>query len=159
MGTADHELACRVNVKDQVVVDQIGRKHAREQVLDHIGLDLLERDLIGVLRRDDDGVDALDGFAVVGVLDRDLALGVGAQVRHRLAAFSDGGQLLDEPVREVQAERHQFVGFARGVAEHHALITCALLLVQPVALVDALRDVGALLVNRRDYAAALGVES
>ena len=59
----------------------------------------------------------------------------------------------------LSGEGHHLLGLRRRVAEHHALVARALLVVQARALVDALRDVGALAVDGGDDAARVGVEA
>ncbi len=155
---ADDEDAGRVDVQDEAVIHQVLGEDGREDVRADVRLDLLARRVGRVLRRDHDRVDARDRAPVLGVLDRDLALGVRPEVGHRVARAAEHGQALEQAVREAQRERHQLVGLAAGVAEHHALVACALLGVDARALVDALGDVGALLVDRREDAAGLRVE-
>ena len=108
-----------------------------------------------MLGGDHDGVDAL-GTALVTVLHRHLALGVGAQVLHLLALAADAAQLLQDDVGQRDGQRHQLVGLAAGVAEHHALVAGALVLLGLTA--DAHVDVLALLVDGAEHAAALGLE-
>ena len=81
-------------------------------------------DVCGVLRGDDDVGDA--HRLVVFVLDRDLALGVGAQPRH-LAGFADVGQFAAETMRKHDRRGHQFRRFIAGVTEHQTLVAGALL--------------------------------
>ena len=162
---ADHERARRVDVQDEAVVHHAFGEDGREDVLADVGLDLGERrvvvlrvDLV-VLGRDHDRVDALGRPAVGFVLDRDLALGVRPEVGHHLARLADLREALHEAVREHQRERHQrLLVLAGGVAEHHALVPGALLDVEALVVVDALRDVGRLLVDRDQHAAGTGVE-
>ena len=85
---------------------------------------------------------AADRLAV-DVAQRDLALGVGQQALDRLVV--DVPQLADavqDGVGVVDRRRHQRVGLAAGVAEHHALVAGALVLV--AGGVHALGDVGRL---------------
>ena len=98
------------------------------------------------------------------VLDRHLRLAVGAEVRQR-AVLADLGEPLGQPVREPDRHRHEVIGLVAGVAEHHPLVARAdLVVVVTVAaaqlerLVDALGDVGRLLVDRGDDAARVAVE-
>ena len=98
------------------------------------------------------------------VAHRHLGLAVGAQVVER-AVLAHLGEPAREPVREHDRQRHQLVGLVDRVAEHHPLIARAdgveLVDVAVLALeggVDALGDVGRLLVQRHDHAARLGVE-
>ena len=67
---------------------------------------------------------------------------------------------------EHDRQRHQLVGLVRGVAEHHPLVARSLTVQRVgvtvlllVRVVDALRDVGRLLVDCDDDAARLGVEA
>ena len=100
--------------------------------------------------RDDHGVDAR-GLAVFVVLDRDLALAVGAQVG-QLAALAHRGKLAAELVGQRDGGGHQLGGLVGGVAEHHALVAGA-------AGVNALGDVAGLLVDGGDDGAGVGVEA
>ena len=69
-------------------------------------------------------------------------------------------------VREPDRHRHEVFGVVARVAEHHALVAGADLVVRVagadlllVRLVDAHRDVGRLLVDRHDHAARLAVDA
>ena len=105
---------------------------------------------VGVLAADDHGVNAR-GLAVFVVLDRDLTLAVGTQIR-QLAVLAHFGQLAAELVGQRDGSRHQFGGLVGGVAEHHALVASA-------TSIHALRDVARLLVDGRDDRAGVGVEA
>ena len=106
----------------------------------------------------------LVGLAV-DVVDGDLGLGVGAQVREdpRLANL---GEALGQTMGEVDGRRHHRVVLVARVTEHHPLVAGALVvdLVDSLAgtglegLVDALRDVGALRVDRGHHATRVAVE-
>ena len=123
-----------------------------------------------MLRRDEHALDLdrpLAAVLVDLVADRHLRLPVGAQVREdvRLAHLR---QPLRDLVREHDRQRHQLRASRRRVAEHHPLVAGAdpveRVVVAGVVLhleggVDALRDVGRLLVERDDHAAGLGVEA
>ncbi len=64
----------------------------------------------------------------VDVAETHLALGVGPE--RRLGSGMAGlGERFEDGVRVVDRRRHQYVGFATGVAEHNALIACALVLI------------------------------
>ena len=136
--------------------------------VDDLGLDVglqqrLDVDLFAVLGADQHGVDA-HGLAVL-VLDRDLGLAVGPQIRHD-ARLADVGQSPGQPVGHGDGHRHELVGVAAGEAEHHALVAGAELVevVVGVALtmlegvVHAARDVGRLLLDGGHHAAGLAVE-
>ena len=137
-GPADDEAAGGIDVVLGVLVEPLGGKHGLDDVLEDVGVQLVVADGLGVLAGDDDGVDA-GGLAVLVVLDRDLALAVGAQIR-QLAGLAHRGELAGELVGQRDGSRHQLGGLVGGVAEHHALVAGA-------AGVDALRDVAGLLVD------------
>jgi hypothetical protein len=120
---------------------------------------------LAVLGGDEDLLD-LDRLAVE-VADGDLGLAVGTQVRDDLRA-THVGQALGELVRHRDRQRHELGRLARGVAEHHALVAGArdvhFIVVggvgaRLVGLVDALGDVGRLLVDRVDDRARIGAEA
>jgi len=77
-GSADDKAAGGIDVVLGVLVEEIGGQHGLDDVLEDVGVQIFIADGIGVLAADDDGVDA-GGLAVLVVLDRDLALAVGAQ--------------------------------------------------------------------------------
>ena len=142
-----------------------------EHVLDQVGLDhRLGVEPVAVLGRDEHPLD-LDGALAPVLVDlvahRDLRLPVRPEVREDV-----GLAHLREPARELVREhdrhRHQLGRLGRRVAEHHPLVAGAdpveRVVVAGVVLhlegvVDALRDVGRLLVEGDDHAAGLGVEA
>ena len=112
-----------------------------------------------VLGRNHDGVHAY-GLVVLVVFDGHLGLGVGAEPLD-LALFAEFLDLFHELVGEADRERHQFRRLVHGVAEHHALVAGTLLVVFLAVGslgVNALGDVGGLLVHRDEHGAALVVE-
>ena len=113
----------------------------------------------GVLGRDQQLFD-LDRLAVL-VADADLGLAIGTQVVER-AGLANRRELLREPVRKRDRQRHQCLRLVGGVAEHHSLIAGAgdveLVLVASVGarligLVHALCDIRRLLVDRVEHRA------
>jgi hypothetical protein len=146
---ACHEPAGRVDVVDDLVgIDERRRHHGLDHVLDDVVADLVLADVVGVLARHDDGLDA-HGPAIL-VAHAHLALAVGAEVRQRAVA-PDVAEPLDEPVAEHDRQRHQRLRLAAGVPEHEPLVAGAF-------LVHAHGDVGRLLVDRGDDAAGVAVE-
>ncbi len=120
---------------------------------------------VAVLGGDQDLLD-LDGLAVQ-VAHRDLGLAVGAQVRHDLG-LAHVGQALGQLVGQRDRQRHELRRLVGGVAEHHPLVAGAgdveFIVVggvgaRLVGLVDALGDVGRLLVDRVDDRARVGAEA
>ena len=84
-----------------------------------------------------------------------------------MPGLADLGQALGQAVRQVDRQRHEHVGLVAGVAEHHPLVAGALLVELVVlaggagadllGVVDALGDVGRLLVERDHHAAGVAV--
>ncbi len=123
-----------------------------------------------MLRRDQQPLDPdrpLHSLLVEVVADRHLRLSVRPQVRQD-ARLADLREPLADLVREHDRQRHQLRRLARRVAEHHPLVACAHLVERVVVAgvvldlvggVDALRDVGRLLVDRDDDAARVRVEA
>ena len=123
--TTDHEPTGRVDEDVVVVVGKLFGNHRADHMLDQIGPDhRVAVDAVVVLRGDEHGLEP-DG-SVALVLEGDLGLGVGSQVRDG-AGLADLGVLLGHAVRKVDRQRHEHVGLVAGVAEHHALVACALL--------------------------------
>ena len=171
---ADHELPGRVAVDEVAVLEpplvvQILRQDRLDHVLDQVGLEQrVAVEPVAVLRRDEHALDLhrpLAAVLVELVADGDLGLAVGPQVREDV-----GLPHLGEPPRQTVGEhdrqRHQLLGLVRRVAEHHPLVARALAVERVavavlllVGVVDSLRDVGRLLVDRDHDAARLGVEA
>ena len=123
-----------------------------------------------MLGRDEHALDLDRPLAPVGVdlvAHRHLRLAVGTQVRQHVGLAHDRKPLGDA-VRQHDRQRHQLARLVRGVAEHHPLVAgadhvervvVARIVLHLVRGVDALRDVGRLLVDRDDHAARLRVEA
>ena len=155
-GPPTHEVARRVHVDLVVVVGELLGDDRADDLIDQVGADhAVAVDAFLVLCADEHALQG-DGHAVL-VFERHLGLAVGAQVRD-LAGLADLGETLGEAVRRPDRDRHQIDRLVAGVAEHHALVAGALRLDAILARlagtdlfadVDALGDVGALLVDRR----------
>ena len=138
-------------------------EHRPHDLADDLVAQQLGRHVRGVLGGDHDRRH-LHGHPVL-VAHRHLRLAVGAQVGHRGAPHRR--QPLAQPVGEDDRERHQLGRLVARVAEHEALVAGALEVVGvgllvPAGLervVDALGDVGRLLVERHRDAAGLAVEA
>ncbi len=162
----EHELTGRVHVDLVVVVGELLGDDRADDLLDEIGTDdRVAVDAVLVLRADQHGLERHRPAVVV--LVGDLGLAVGAQVRD-LTGLADLGEALGEAMRHPDRQRHQVGGLVAGVAEHHALVAGALQVeavlaglarADLLARVDALGDVGALLVDRDDDAAGVAVEA
>ena len=91
-----------------------------------------------MLRGHHDRVDA-DRAVVLVVLDGDLGLAVGTQVRQR-AVLAHRGQALGQSLRDLDRQREQLRGVVAGVAEHQALVARALAVELVAGTTDALLD-------------------
>ena len=160
---ADDEAAGRVNINLGVLVHQLRGNGRLDDKLDHVLADLLKRRLRRVLGGEDDRVDA-DGLAALVVLDRHLRLAVGTEIVDK-ALLAHVGQLLCHLMGKGDRERHELRGLGAGVAEHHALVARAVVELARAAflifkgVVDAHRDIAALLVDVRDNAAGVTVKA
>ena len=126
IGSADDEAAGGVDVELGVLVEELGGNDGLDDVLHDVGAELLVglvAIVLGVLGGDDDGVDA-DRLAVGVVLDGDLALAVGAEVRE-LAVLADFGELAGRACGRARWESASARRLVGGVAEHHALVAGA----------------------------------
>ncbi len=162
---ADHEATGRVDQHLVVVVGELLGNHGSDHVLDQVGPDhRVAVDAVVVLGRDQHRAEL--GRLAVDVVEGHLGLAVGPQVGHG-ARPTDLAQPLGEAVGGVDRQRHEDVGLAAGVAEHHALVARALIVdgvaggagTHLFALVDALGDVDRLLVDRDHDAAGAAVEA
>ncbi len=136
------------------LVEPLRRQHRLDDLFHDGFLEVFQRDVRAVLRRQDDRVDA-DGLVVL-VTERALALRVRAQPR-QLAVLAHFGLLLDQAVREDDRSRHEAVRLDRRVAEHEALVAGALLFRR--LAVDALGDVLRLLAEAVQHGARVAVEA
>mgnify|MGYP003624095068 CR=1 FL=1 len=157
--STDDEETRGLNVVDGLVVEELSGDDLLDDLLLDLLAKLLGRDILAVLGRDDDGVDALgdDGTAVVGVLDGDLGLGVGSQPREG-AVLAGVGHGLVELVGEEKGQGEQLGGLVGGIAEHDALVTGTQLL-EGLLVVQTLGNVGRLLLNGNEDVARLVVEA
>ena len=116
-----------------------------------------------MLGADNNGIDP--GGDAVAVLNGDLGLAVGPEIRNR-ALFPHQGQLLNQFLGEANRQRHEFRRLVTGESDHHSLVAGAGgqhgLLSRTSALFesggDAFADVSGLLLDGDDDAAALGVD-
>ncbi len=143
VGAAGDELAGRVHVEFGFRAHPAVRQRALHDRPEHsLDLGLLEvRDMLG-----GDHDTGRPRRLAVDVAQRHLALGIGQQARDRLVV--DVPQLVDtvqDGVGVVDRRRHQRLGLAAGIAEHHALVAGALVLV--AGGVHTLRDIGRLRVQ------------
>ncbi len=143
---------------DGPIVKKVLRDNLLDNLLQYLLPEVLRRDLLGMLCRNNDRVHAQrDGSTtVLLVLDRDLGLRVGAEPRKQAGA-ARGSQSGIELVGEHDGERHILRCLIGGVAKHDTLITSAVVLER--AVVEALGDIGGLLLDRNQNVARLVVEA
>src|SRR2546423_4382574 len=137
-GPTQHEAPGRVDMDGRALVEHLRRDHLLEHELLQVLPDPLQAGVLRVLRRQNDGIDALR--AAVDVLDRDLGLSIGAQVGQRLV-LTHPGQLAGEVVGELDRHRHQGGRFVAGKADDHSLAA-------GTSGGGALRNVGGMVLDR-----------
>ncbi|OIQ81510.1 hypothetical protein GALL_367270 [mine drainage metagenome] len=153
---ADDEAPGGVDEVLDLAAHEFVRQHGLDDVLDDAFAQIGHLDVGRVLGGQHDGVDG-DRAAVL-VAEGDLALGVRAQPG-QAAVTAQLALALHQAVRVVDGRGHQLGGFVAGVAEHQALVARPLVEVVVVRAVDALGDVGALLVVGDQHGAALVVDA
>ncbi len=151
--SADHEASRRVHIEVLLRAHPAFREHP-ENVRTHDLADLVLVDVGTVLGRDHHA-GRPHGLAI-GVLQRDLALGVGAQLG-RGPFMTRLGERFQDRVRVVDRRRHQLRRLPAGEAEHQALIASALGLVPRG--IDALGDIGGLRVQQVLHLGRLPMEA
>ncbi len=119
-------------------------------MLADVAANILDGRVRAVLRRHDDGVNSLRLVAVV--LDGHLRLAIRPQVLHVLRFLANLREPPGKLVREEYRQRHEHGGLGARIAEHHPLVSCAVL------ADDSHTDVRRLLVDRRDHRARLIIE-
>ena len=134
----------------RVVVQQLRWNDRANDVLFDLLAQLLVGHVLVVLGRDHYSVDARR-LADLGILHCHLALAVRPQVGHQ-PAFADLAQLLAQPVRQRNRQRHQFRRLVGRVTEHHPLVARAV-------AVNSQRDVWRLLVDGRNHRASPRIEA
>ena len=113
-------------------------------------------DVRRMLRGQHDGVDRMR--LAVDITHGDLRLRIRTQPG-QTAVAAQIRLTLDQTVRQVDRQRHQFRRFVARVAEHQALVAGALIEVVVVRAVHALGDVRRLLVVRDEHRAAAVVDA
>ena len=157
--TTDDEAAGGLDVVDSAVVKELSRDDLADNLLLDDGTELLSGDIVAVLGRDNDGVNAegLDGTIVVSVLNGDLGLGIGEQPGDgAVVTGSLHGSV--ELVREEDGQGQELRGLVGGIAEHDTLVTSTELL-KSLLVVQTLGNIGRLLLDGDEDVASLVVEA
>lgn len=144
---------------DGLVVEVLGGDDLLDDLLLNLLAELLSGDILGVLGRDDDGVDALgnNSTVVVAVLNGNLGLGVGSEPGEGAVAAGSGHGSV-ELVGEEEGKGEELRGLVGSIAEHDTLVTGTELL-ESLLVVETLRDIGRLLLNGDEQVAGLVVET
>ena len=144
---------------DGVSIKVLGGDGSLDDLLEDLLTELLSGDVGRVLGRDDNSVDALgdDSATILGVLDGDLGLGVGAQPGQRAIA-AGGGHGSVELVGEDEGEGEELRGLIGGITEHDTLVTSTELL-NSLLVVETLSNVGGLLLNGNEQVQGLVVKA
>lgn len=153
------ESLTRAYVVDGLLIQVSGRDGLLDDLVQDLLAELLGGDVLAVLGRDDDGVDAErnDGTVVVLVLDGDLGLGVGAQPREgAITAGSGHGGV--ELVGKHQGKGEELGGLVGGIAEHDTLVTSTKIL-EAVVKVETLGNIGRLLLDGDEEVKGLVVKA
>jgi hypothetical protein len=145
-------------VIDGPIVKEVLRDNLLDHLFQYLLPELLRRDLLSVLCRNDDRVHAQGNrrAAVFLILDRDLGLRIRAEPRERAIATRSGQRGI-EFMRKHNRERHILGRLVRSIAEHDALIARTVVLER--AVVEPLCDIGGLLLDRDEDVARLVVEA
>ena len=156
-GTTHHEAAGGIDEVLGLARHQSRGQHRLDDFFHHHLAQGLVLHTFAVLGGNDDGVDG-DRLVLFVVANGDLALAVGTEEIHD-ALLAHVRQPLGQLVRQHDGRRHQLGRLVAGVAEHHALIARALLVVGVHAVaIHSLRDVRRLALDRDQHAAGLPVE-
>jgi len=154
-----HGSSVSTYVVDSILIEVLGW----DDLLDDLLLDLLAQflsgDGLGVLGRDDDGVDSErdDSSVVMLVLDGDLGLGIGSQPWD--AAVTTGSAHLSvKLVCQLKGQWEELWGLIGGITEHDTLVTGTELL-KSLVVVKTLSDIGGLLLDGDKDVASLVVEA
>ena len=146
------------------MVDRLVIEHLLgDDLLDDLLLDLLTEllggNVLAVLGRHDDGVNAErnDGTAIVGVLNGDLSLGVGSEPWQR-AVLAGSSHSRVQLVGEEDGKREELGGLVGGISEHDTLVSSTELL-ESLLVVETLSNVGRLLLDSNEDVACLVVEA
>ena len=143
---------------DGPIIKQVLRDNLLDDLFQDFLPEVLRRNLLSVLRGDDDGIYAQrDGRAtVLLVFDRDLGLGIRAKPRQEARAACRGHGRI-ELVGEHDGEWHILWRLIGGIAKHDPLVSRAVIL--EGAMVETLGNVGGLLFNGDEDVAGLVVKA
>lgn len=106
------------------LIQEVSRDDLLDDLLEDLPAEIGCRDLLGVLGRNNDGVDTeRDGrTTLLAVLNRDLGLRIGTQPGKNTRAAGDGHSSV-KLVGEDKRERHVLGSFVGSISKHDTLVT------------------------------------
>jgi len=148
----------RTYVVDGLLIKEVSGDDLLDDLFANLRAEIFSRDFLSMLSRNDNGIDAEGdgGTAVLLVLNGDLSLGVGTEPGEGTRATS-GSHGSIELVGKDNGQGHVLLSLVGGVAEHDTLITSTMIL--EGTMVQALSNIGGLLLDRNQDVASLVVET
>jgi hypothetical protein len=142
----------------------------RNDGMDHLVNNVVANLILGYVRRmlitDQHCINT--HWTPIRILDRHLALAIGAQIRQH-AFLSQSGEAATDAMRQCYWQRHQLRRFSARKPKHHPLVArtdCCDLLIghKPIAAhfertINPLSNIGRLTVNGDHHAAGIGVKT
>ena len=143
---------------DSLLIEVLGRDGLLDDLLEDLLPQFPGSDVLGVLGRNDNSVNALgyNGTAIVLVLNSDLGLGVGSEPREGTVTASSGHRGVKLMCKD-HSEGEELRSLVGGITEHDTLVTSTQLL-KCLLVVQTLGDIGGLLLNGNQNIAGLVVE-
>lgn len=143
---------------DSSVVEEVSGDDFLDNLLQEFLAEVLSGNFLGVLGRDNNGVDTEGdgGTTVLLVLNGDLSLGVRTEPWESTGAAGNGHSGV-ELVGEHDSQRHVLLCLVGGITEHDTLVTSTEVLERTV--VQPLSNIRRLLLNGHKNVASLVVEA
>jgi len=159
LGTTNDKSARGLDVVLGVVIKVLGRNDLLDDVLKNSSSEIISRDLISVLGRDDDSVNTERNTSTVLelVLNSDLSLGIGSQpTKGEITTSGSKGSV--KLVGKNDSEGEELLSLVGGITEHDTLVTSTKIL-KSLLVVETLSDIGRLLLNGNKNVTGLVVKT
>lgn len=146
-------------MKDNFIIHVLGRDGGLDDLLSQLLANEIIVNILGVLSRDNDGVDSLGnhGAILVFVLDSDLSLGIRAQPS-ALTVVTGLRETLNELAGEDVGEGHELLSLISSITKHVTLITSTNILLLATN-VDTAGNLRRLLLDGNHDVAGLVIET
>ena len=140
------------------LIKEVGRDDRLDDLLLDLLAEVLGGDRLGMLGRNDDGINTEGDHRtiILLVLDSDLGFRIRSEPGESTSAAGDGHCLV-QLVSKHNGQGHVLLGLISGVTEHDTLITSTDGLERPV--VKALSDIGRLLLNGNKNVASFVIKT